>query len=255
MICRRFITLFAAMVLSMMLGYAQFLHGGSGLLQTPVAEMNPSGTFMITNCFMNAHTLPEEAWGYHSFGYGFDITFLSRIEVYYTCVILDGKRKPNPTSRDTIMFNQDRHVGVKVQLLRTGDFGWDWAPDIAVGVNDLDFNMFSRTDASNGFFTSYYAMASKSFRSQIGTWNAHLGFQFNNRTYYSHFGPCAAVDWQPVWLQKEDLINTSFIVEYDARTLNIGAVVSFWRDHFEAMIDFQSLRWLSVGLRYKVVLK
>ena len=36
----------------------QFFDCSSGLLQTPTAEMNPSGTFMVSSNYLNKHTLP-----------------------------------------------------------------------------------------------------------------------------------------------------------------------------------------------------
>lgn len=237
------------------LSRGQFLDCASGLLQMPSAEMNKSGTFMITNNLMNSKTLPADVWGYNTFGYGFNLTFWKRLEVYYTCVLFDGKKTPNPTERDLITFNQDRHLGFKLQLLHTGDFGKQWLPDLAVGINDFDSGMFFAGDRGNGFFTRLYAVASKRFSTKMGEMCTHIGYQFNNWTYYPLSGPMAAVDWTPIWLQKENVIKTKLIAEYDARTLNIGAIVSLWREHLEAMVELQAMKWLSAGIRYRFVLK
>lgn len=220
----------------------------------PSAEMNQSGTFMITNNFMNSHTVPSEEWGYNTFGYGVDITFWTRLEVYYTCVLFDGKRKPIPSERDKILFNQDRHLGFKFLLLRTGDFGKAWLPNVAVGVNDFDREMFAKSNINN-FFTRVYVVASKRTPTRIGEIGAHLGYQFNNWTYYPLSGVIAAMDWKPIWLQKTGMVSAKLIAEYDARTFNVGVVVSLWKDHFEAMIELQAMKWVSAGIRYKVVLK
>lgn len=40
------------------------------------------------------------------------------------------------------------------------------------------------------------------------------------------------------------------IIEYDARTVNLGLVASVWRNHFEAMFELQNFRWINFGLRY-----
>lgn len=231
----------------------QFLDGGSGLLQMPTAMMEPSGTFMITNNFLNKHAIPEDAWGYHTFGYGFSISFWSRVEVRYICTILDGKRKPNPSSRDLIMFNQDRHLSGKILLLREGDFGWSWAPNVAIGIDDVDAGMF-KTRKSNGFFTRVYAVSSKVFPTSVGPVGAHLGYQFNKFSYYQPSGLNIGVDWTPVWLDSP-AASVKAIAEYDARTFNMGLVASFWNDRFEAMVDLQGLKWFSAGIRYKMVIK
>lgn len=99
----------------------QFWDSGSGLLQAPSADMNKDGTFMITNNFLNEHSLSPR-FGYNTFGYGFSITLWSRLEVNYVMTIFDGKRHPNPTERDLITFNQDRHFSAKALLLLSGAF-------------------------------------------------------------------------------------------------------------------------------------
>ncbi len=49
---------------------AQFTDGSTGLLQMPTADMQDDGTFMITNTFLNKHSLPSSVWGYKPFSYG-----------------------------------------------------------------------------------------------------------------------------------------------------------------------------------------
>lgn len=243
---------------------AQFLDSGSGLLQAPSAEMNRSGTFMITNNFLNKHSLSPR-WGYHTFGYGFNITFWSRLEVGYVMAIFDGKRHPNPSDRDLIMFNQDRHFTAKVLLLHEGDFGFSWIPALAIGVSDpvtgsgsgeyIGSNIEGSESGGNGFFNRNYIVATKHFDLPIGVFGAHLGYQFNRRVDRPMNAPIAALDWHPVWLQKENWITTKLIAEYDARNFNAGFLVSVWRDHFDLMFDFQALKWVSAGIRYKLILK
>ena len=205
--------------------------------------------------FLNEHYLPDDGWGYNSFGYGNDLTFWQRVEFYYTCVLFIGKNRPNPTARDMILINQDRHLGVKIQVLREGDFGLKWLPSIAVGINDFDNDFFSSGSSGNDFFARLYAVAYKPLQTSVGGFGLHVGYHFNNWSYYKLYGPMAAVDWMPVWLQKEDVIKTKIIAEYDARTFNFGAIVSLWRDHFEVMIELQAMKWVSAGFRFKTVLK
>lgn len=51
------------------------------------------------------------------------------------------------------------------------------------------------------------------------------------------------------------MVRTKLISEFDGRTFNIGAIVSLWRDHFDAMIELQAMKWVTAGIRYKLVLK
>ena len=49
---------------------AQFTDSASGLLQMPTAEIEEEGTFMITNNYLNKHSLSPSGWGYDTFAYG-----------------------------------------------------------------------------------------------------------------------------------------------------------------------------------------
>ncbi len=252
--------LLVAVVLSSLSAYGQFQDSGSGLLQTPSADMNQDGTFMITNNFLNKHSISERGWGYHTFGYGVNMNLWSRLEIGYVLTIFDGKRKPNPSARDLIMFNQDRHFTAKVLFLREGDFGWNWMPALAVGVSDPttgssgDYIDQAVAGDGNGFFNRNYIVATKHFATRIGTVGAHLGYQFNQRTDFPMNGPCAAIDWVPKWLDTR-AVSVKAIAEYNAYSFNIGFIASFWDDRIEAMFDLMSCKWINFGVRYKLRLK
>ena len=49
---------------------AQFADSSTGLLQMPTADMQPDGTFMITNNWLNKHSTSSRYWGYSTFQYG-----------------------------------------------------------------------------------------------------------------------------------------------------------------------------------------
>lgn len=239
----------------------QFWDSSTGLLQAPSAEMNRDGTFMITNNFMNKHSISQWYWGYHTFEYGLNINLWSRLEIGYVCVLLDGKRKANPGDRDLIMFNQDRHFNAKVLLVREGDFGVEWLPAMAIGVSDpisaamsSDYSNPNVSGDSNGFFNRCYFVATKHFNTSIGTLGTHLGYQYNQRTDFPMNGPCAAIDWVPVWLNKPNF-TLKAIAEYDSRTFNVGFIATIWQDRFEAMFELMALKWVNFGIRYKLHLK
>ena len=247
------------------LSRAQFTDGTSGLMQMPTADMEREGTFMITNNVLNKHMLYPTCWDYNTFAYSVNINLWSRIEIAYICTIIDGKRMKNPSDpeRAKIMFNQDRHFSAKVQLLKEGEI-WSWTPSVAAGISDL----LSATDGLNGtyyrvqteegggsgYFNRFYVVVSKHFNTDWGTFSSHLGYQWNNRYYLRYNGVAAAVDWDPIWLQNR-WFNPKFILEYDARTLNIGFIASIWDDRFESMFELQSFRWITFGLRYKLALR
>lgn len=146
-------------------------------------------------------------------------------------------------------------------LLKEGEFGLNWIPALAVGVcdptSDASANDYVEglSMGGNAGFTRYYIAATKHFQTKVGEIGAHLGYQYNNIADVHYNAPCAAIDWMPIWLQKENVVRTKLISEFDGRTFNVGAIVSLWRDHFDAMIELQAMKWISAGIRYKLVLK
>ena len=241
---------------------AQFADSSTGLLQMPTAEMQPDGTFMITNNWLNKHSLSPGRWGYSTFQYGVTITFFSRLEIGYICTILDGKRRPNATDRDKIMFNQDRHFTGRVMLLREGEFGIDWIPSLVVGVSDPttgssgDYADLSVSGSGNGFFNRNFIVLSKHFQTSWGEVGTHAGYQFNRRKDYPINAPCAGVNWRPVWLHQRGILDDlNLIAEFDSRTVNLGFIASIWDNRFEAMFELQNFQWVNFGLRFKHRLK
>lgn len=250
---------------------AQFSDSQTGLLQMPTAEMQDEGTFMITNGLLNAASLPTSGWDYKTFAYGFNITFWKRLDVSYICTIFDGKRRSNPSDRDMIMFNQDRHFAARFQLLREGEFGYKWLPAVLVGVSDpftgsTDYEYIGSdvSGSGNGYFNRYYIAMTRHFETGWGRVGAHLAYQYNRRSDYPLNGPCAGVDWQVKWLSVGSVLDSvRLIAEYDSRTINAGLVASFWENRFEAMVEWQNVggmvhkfgTGLNFGLRYKLRLK
>ena len=244
--------------------YAQFFDSTTGLLQMPTATMEPSGTFMITNNYLNWHTLHPRYWGYYNtFAYGFDITFFSRLEIAYVCTIIDGKRVENPSERSKIMFNQDRHFSVKAQLLKEGEI-FSWTPSIAVGAcdplsgTDSGYREQSAEGSGSGFFNRYYVVASKHFDTKIGTIGAHLGYQYTGRVIMNYNSPALAVDWKPIWVTQWEspIINDiDIIAEYDGRTINTGLITTLFNNHFDVMLELNALLHFMAGIRFKMVLK
>ena len=242
---------------------AQFTDSTTGLLNMPSADMNQSGTFTITNNFLNKHTLPSSSWDYSTFGYGFGITFFSRLEVCYICTIWNSEwspRYPIPDNyRFNILKNQDRHFSAKVLLLKEGEI-WKWTPSIAIGTGDPvtgsggDYVQGNVGESGNGHFNRSYIVATKHFNTPWGVVGGHLGYQYNKRLDWNRKGVIAAVDWRPVWLQNR-WFSPKFVFEYDSNTPNIGFLADIWDDRFEAMFCLQNFQWVSFGLRFKLRLK
>jgi len=238
----------------------QFMDNTTGLINMPSAEMQHSGPVMITNNFLNSHITPTR-WTYNTFNYGIDITLFSRLEVAYSCTIFNYKWAESGKERK-LQINQDRHFSARLQLLREGDFGAVWIPSLVMGAIDPTtgyqgageyFDADVTTD-KNAYFNRFYIVATKHFNSSWGEMAGHLGYQYDLKTNNHVDSFCAAVTWNPVCLQTEN-IAPKFIIEYDSRTVNIGCHLSLWEDRFEAIFALQSMKWFSAGLRYKFHLK
>ncbi len=176
----------------------------------PTADMQDDGTFMITNNFLNQHATATQ-WNYDTFQYGFSVSFWGRLEIGYVCTIFNGAWDPRPAEEKgeywTIMRNQDRHFTGRIRLLKEGEFGKEWIPSLVVGASDpstgaggdyTDPDLVAGT--GNGYFNRYYIVMSKHFMTPCGQLGAHAGYQFNRRLDYPINGPCAGVDWTPVWI-------------------------------------------------------
>lgn len=248
---------------------AQFIDSAKGLLIMPSAEMEQSGTLMISNSFLNKNYLENPThhqtyWGYNTFSYGVGITFWSRLEVDYVCTLFIGAWSPYAQSyRAKVMRNQDRHFAARFQFLKEGEFGLKWMPSIVGGISDpvtggaKDYFDDNVKATANGFFNRVYLAASKHFETGWGTVGAHAAYQMTRRKYIIPKGPCVGVTWDPVWLNKPDsfLSSCRVIAEYDAKEVNIGLTASIWKDHFEFWTCLQACQYFNGGLRFKTVLK
>lgn len=239
---------------------AQFVDGTKGLLCMPSAEFEEDATFMITNNFLNKKFLPQyESYGWTdkgTFGYAFDVTLWGRLEIAYSCTIIDTpKMRPG-----VYTFNQDRHFAARVGITKDGEWNQKWLPAIAIGVSDpvtgtggdyLDDNVGA---TGNGFFNRFYITVSKSFHTSWGDVAGHIGYQYSRRRDAMPTGPQAAVTWNPIWLNREGSFLSSFraTLEYDARFVNFGINASIWKDHFEFMAMLLNMQYPMVGARFKL---
>lgn len=226
----------------------------------PSAEMEEDATFMITNNLLRKEYLPTMGWGYNTFGYGFSVSLWGRLEIAYVCTIFDGKRRPNPSDRDKILFNQDRHFAARVALTKDGEWNQKWLPAIAIGLSDpvtgAGEYIGSNVTGGNGFFNRYFVVISKSFNSRIGEIAGHVGYQYTQRKDFMPNGVQAAVTWEPVWLNNPEWFMNSFrtTLEWDARYVNFGINASIWKNHFEIMAMLLNMRYPMVGARFKLQL-
>ena len=235
--------------------HAQFTNGVTGLLHMPNAEMQRDGTFVLGGNFLSKENLPNDRWwGYDTYNYFVNITFLDRLEISYIMTLVQGKNNGYHWPEFTYgkFVNQDRHFAARIQAVKEGEW-WKHMPSIVLGVNDpttggnLDYTEMGVDGSGNGYFNRWYIAATKHFETRYGELGVHAAYLYNKRTDYPLNGPAVGVNFRPKF--DRDL---NFIVEYDAKTINIGATYSIWADHFNFLVELQQGRYLSAGLVYKV---
>ncbi|WP_036787953.1 YjbH domain-containing protein [Phocaeicola abscessus] len=235
---------------------AQLTNGVTGLLHMPNAEMQEDGTVMIGGNFLNKKNLPNnQIWYYNSYNYFANITFLKRIEISYICTLLKGIPGSSYWPKQTWdkFVNQDRHFAARIQAVREGEF-WPYLPSIVLGISDPttgsgDGNYIKSkvSGKKNGYFNCWYIAATKHFDIPYGNLGVHLAYLYNRRTDYPLNGPAIGVNFKPDMCK-----DLNVILEYDAKTINFGAIYSLWHDHFNLLAEMQKGKYFSGGIAFKV---
>lgn len=253
-------------ILAILLGWlpikssAQLTDGMTGLLHMVNAEVQKDATFMVGGNMLHKNNIPSKMWwgDYNTYNYYLNVTLFDRIEISYICTLVQGK--PNgfwPHYTYGKFVNQDRHFAGKIQLVKEGEW-WKHMPAIAVGVSDPttggnagDYSDMNVSGAWNGFFNRWFVAMSKHFNiKNAGELGVHASYLYNERTDYPLNGPAFGLNFRPAFHK-----NLNLIAEYDAKTINVGALYSLWADHFNFLFELQEGKYISCGLVYKVNLK
>ncbi len=254
------------------MAHAQFTYGTTGMLNMPTADMQRDKTFMVGGGFLEKHATPAR-WTYNTFNYYLDITIFPWLEVSYICTLhkameVDPAYGPGfwvPSTYGKFV-NQDRNFAVRLRLWKEG--WWKlWTPQIVLGANDALNNSWtegSKIEMSsarmNGFYSRYYLALTKHLPlKNIGRLGLHAAYVYNRRKDYPLNGPAIGINFRftlPNYhFLTETLNRLTLMAEYDSHTINLGAEYSFWKDHINAVIQFNRCRYFSGGLVLKVHLK
>ena len=251
----KYLILFVCLEFGIGKAYGQVTDGMTGLLHMPNAEMQRDGTFMLGGNYLDWKKVPfiRSGYSYNTFNYYVNTTFFKRLEVAYICTLMQGVSSGGWPERTWGKYcNQDRHFAAKFLLVEEGEW-WKHMPAIAVGVSDPttgtggDYLDMGVDGGGNGYFNRWYVAATKHFHLPYGELGAHVAYLYNQRTDYHLNGPAIGVNFRPAIHR-----NLNLIVEYDAKTVNVGATYALWADHFNLMVELQEGKYLSAGLVYKV---
>ena len=254
--------IFVVFFLSCNIAKAQLTDGMTGLLHMVNAEIQKDATFMLGGNMLHKQNIPNKHWwstntgNYNTYNYYINLTLFDRIEIAYICTLIKG-RKEWPSYTWGKFVNQDRHFAGKIQLVKEGEW-WKHMPAIAIGVSDpttgaqSDGYYYGGTSGSgNGFFNRWFAAITKHFNiKHAGELGVHATYLYNERTEYPLNGPAFGINFRPNFHK-----NLNLIAEYDAKTINVGAIYSLWADHFNFLFELQDGKYISCGLVYKVNLK
>jgi hypothetical protein len=248
---------------------AQALRGTTGLLHAPTADMQRDKTFMVGGNVLDVTPLHYYDFGVkYTFNYYVNITFFPWLEVGYTCTInyADYGNTYFPEYVWGKYSNQDRSFYFR---LRAWKEGWwkSWTPQIVIGADDPGTHdeygggsISSRDmNGSNCFFSRYYIAATKHFDFKgVGQLGAHLSFVIDRpATWEYHDRPALGFNFQMGipdegrWYLKA-LNGFNWMAEYDARTVNVGAGYTFWKDHVNLIAELNDGKYFSGGVQFKV---
>lgn len=212
---------------------AQYCMGTTGMLNTPTAEMQETGTFM-----MGGNYLPKEMnpFGYNSGNYFVNITFFSFLELNYRCTLL----KSDYMTPKTKFRQQDRSMSVRLRPLKEGKY---W-PAIVVGSND------PFKDKGYNYFASVYGVATKSFCRGGHSVVVSGGYfhPLGKKKYVLQDGIFGGLRFSPAFCRE-----ASVMAEYDSDGFNFGIAARFWK-HLSLNVFTREFKGISGGLRYECTL-
>ena len=212
--------------------YSQTIGGITGLLNTPSAQMQEDGTFM-----MGVNYLPDiitpEPFNYDTGNYYFNITFLPFLEVSYKMTLFSNGGKYN---------QQDRSIALRGRLIKERHF----IPSVVVGANDIHTSSSGR---GNQYFGSMYLVATKGLIWNKNKLDLTMGYSCASFRHNNYVGLFGGLSYSPCFFNQLNLM-----AEYDSNHINIGSSLLVLKHlHLVAFIcDFK--KDIVGGISYKVFL-
>lgn len=212
--------------------YAQYTMGNAGLLNTPSAEMNETGTFLF-----GANFIPEQMspFGYNTGNYFAGITLFDFMELTYRETLI----KTTYMSIKPKFNQQDRSLSVRIRIMREKKY----LPALLIGTHD------PFADLGRNYYQGYFGVMTKHLNfgeNEIGVNLGYLGYtgdwnKLNN-------GVFAGISLRPAFYK-----DMTFIAEYDTKNINVGVAAKLWR-HLSLHAFTNGFKSLAGGLRYECTL-
>lgn len=211
---------------------SQTIGGITGLLNTPSAQMQEDGTFI-----MGANYLPDiitpEPFNYNTGNYYFNITFLPFLEVSYKMTLFSNDGKYN---------RQDRSIGMKGRLIKERHI----IPSVVVGANDIHT---SSSGHGNQYFGSMYIVTTKDFAWTKNKLGITLGYSFAPFRHNNYVGLFGGLSYSPYFFNQLNLM-----AEYDSNHINIGSSLLVLKHLYLVAFISDFKKDIVGGISYKVFL-
>ncbi len=210
--------------------YGQQYTSTTGLIHTPSAEMNPTGTARVGGHYMSKLMMPR-GMKYDSWTHYVSVTPYKWIEIGYTAVLYSN------------WIDKDRHFSIKIRPITEGKY----RPAIVIGADDPVGSSFNVNKSASMFYSNYYAAASKHFNLNKIRLGAHLSYRHYFKELNSHdSGITAGVTLSPI--QHKQL---RVIAEYGASVVNIGADYYLW-NLILIQLSCSNLKEISAGVALQI---
>ena len=210
---------------------SQPIAGTTGLLNTPSAQMQQDGTFML-----GANYLPDiitpEPFNYNTGNYYLNITFLPFIEINYKMTLFKVNNRYN---------HQDRSFALRMRLLEENHI----LPSLVVGANDV----YTSSEKGNQHFGAMYTVVTKHFMLSENKLGITIGYgfvPFRNNRYVGLFG---GISFSPYFFNQLNLM-----AEYDSDHFNVGGSLLIAK-HLNLVTFSCNLKDIVGGIAYKIYLE
>lgn len=231
--------------------FAQFTYGTTGLLNAPSAEMQDDKTFIIGGGYLN-EKMTSKQWNYGTYNYYLNVTILPFLEVAYTATMFKAKTIGIDWKVDPEKFcNQDRYFSARLRVLKEGQF-WEYMPAVVFGTSDPYTEASGGqvgSEAGNGYFSRFYAVATKHFSLGSERIGFSLAYIYNFRRDFKYNGIAAGITYNPSFLP-----NLRLIVEHNSRDFAAGMTYVFFK-RFHLQAQLQKFKYFSGGINYVLHLK